>query len=98
MAPQKKLLLETATLRRVWKDPEKRFRISNHARIEMANDGILDADVRHVIPRYEVMWVEWKQDELWHVVGRDLDGRSIRLVLAVYPAVITVKLVTAMVL
>jgi len=89
---------ESAHLKRVWSDPRMRLRFTTHARQEMANDGILESDVRHVITRNGVSWVEWKRDRLWHVEGLDVDGRSIRLVLAVDTVDIIVKLVTAMAL
>ncbi len=98
MASRALLMMETAKLKKIWRDPGMRLRITVHARAEMANDSILETDVRFVISKSGVCWVEWKKDELWHVEGRDIDGRSIRLVVAVNEAEITVKLVTAMAL
>jgi hypothetical protein len=89
---------ETAALRRVWASPSKRFWLTRHAREEAAKDDILESDVRYVIGRNGVSWVEWKQDQLWHVEGADLDGRSIRVVLTVCQPDLSVKIVTVMAL
>jgi hypothetical protein len=98
MTSQAILMTETAALMRVWRNPGARLRITNHAREEMAKDGILESDVRYVITHNGVCWIEKKRDLLWHVEGRDIDGKSIRLVLTVVEAEIVVKLVTAMAL
>jgi hypothetical protein len=45
-----------------------------------------------------VTWVETKKDVLWHVEGKDIDGRSIQLVIAADEAEPSVKLVNAMIL
>lgn len=78
MAPHRPVLgKETAILRQVVGNPYVRFRFTDHARKEMEADQIIEADVRHVLGRYGVSWVEWKKDEIWHVEGLDVDGRSI---------------------
>jgi len=64
----------------------------------MANDEIIEADVSRVLRLEHVCWLEFKADELWHVEGKDVDERSIRLVVAVYGDEIVVKIITAMVL
>lgn len=64
----------------------------------MAKDAIIEADVRHVLERYGVCWVEWRRDEIWHVEGNDIDGRSIRVVVTVDCARAIVKVITAMTL
>ena len=74
------------------------YRWTTHAREEMANDSILEADIRHVLSKNSVSWVEWKTDELWHIEGCDIDGRKIRVVVAVYEATTTIKVITAMAL
>jgi hypothetical protein len=63
----------------------------------MANDEIIEADVRRILQCGVVVWVEFKKEELLHVEGRDSDGRLVRLVVAVYTSEVAVKIVTAMV-
>lgn len=64
----------------------------------MANDDIIEADVSRVLTLGHVRWLEFKVDELWHVEGKDVDERSIRLVVAVYDDEVVVKIITAMTL
>jgi hypothetical protein len=64
----------------------------------MKNDDIIADDVILVLERGSVTWVETKKDLLWHVDGRDIDDRSIRLVIAADQANFIVKIVTAMLL
>jgi hypothetical protein len=87
---------ETNRLRAVIQSPSHRLRITVHARDEMRNDDIIHADVVWVLRVGVVRWMEMKKDELWHVEGKDVDGRSIRLVVAVYDDEVLVKVVTAM--
>jgi ABC-type molybdate transport system ATPase subunit len=89
---------ESAVLSKVMSEGVVRFRYTMHCRKEMAKNNIIEADVRHILKRYGVSWVEWKQDELWHVQGKDVDGRSIRLIIVVNATDVVVKLVTAMAL
>ena len=93
-----RLLVESATLSRVVQSKEVRYRFTAHARQEMANDSIQEHDVRHVLARNGVWWVEWKKDELWHVEGDDIDGRSIRVVMTVRKAESLIKIITVMAL
>lgn len=88
---------ETARLRKLV-SYEFTIRYTNHARDEMRADDIIHADVQVVLSLGRVTWVERKQEPLWHVEGRDVDGRSIRLVVAAYEHVATIKVVTAMTL
>lgn len=83
-------------LHAVARDAGCRIRFTSHARQEMAADGIIEADVRHVLAYGSVTWIETKREEQWHVEGRDVDGKSIRLVVVVYPEEAAVKLITAM--
>ena len=92
------LFTQSALLRRVWSDPSRRVRFTRHASEEMAKDNIIEADVRHVLARNGVCWIEWKQDEIWHVEGDDIDGRSIRVVLALHEVDSLIKIVTVMAL
>ena len=69
------LYRETTILRRVVKQ-RYRFRLGRHGPKEMAADGILEADARRVLRMGSVTWIETKKDELWHVEGKDVDGRE----------------------
>jgi len=89
---------ETARLRKVFANPSKRFRFTRHSFEEMANDDIFEADIRHVLGGGYVTWIETKTDELWHVEGKDIDGRSIRVIVAVDEAALVIKVVTVMLL
>ena len=89
---------ETARLRAVMENPHRRLRFTRHAREEMANDEIIEADVSRVLRLGQVCWLEFKADELWHVEGKDVDERSIRLVVAVHDDEVVVKIITAMTL
>jgi hypothetical protein len=89
---------ETARLRKVFANPDKRFRFTRHSFKEMADDEIFEADIRHVLAGGYVTWIETKLDELWHVEGKDVDGRSIRVIIAVNEADFVIKIVTAMLL
>lgn len=89
---------ETARLRKLISDPHCNIRFTRHAREEMAKDEILAEDINRVLASGSVTWVETKQDVLWHVEGRDLDGRSIRVVLAPDENDAAIKIVTAMLL
>jgi len=90
---------ETARLRKAVSDPPWNLKLTAHAREEMAADNILAAAASHVLKHGQVVWMEvGKRGETWHVEGRDVDGRSIRLVVAVDEAGSAVTVVTAMVL
>jgi hypothetical protein len=94
----KPLPQETALLRTVLKSVDKVFRFSVHSIEEMKVDRISDADIRRVLQFGSVTWVERKRDLLWHVEGRDVDDRAIRVVVAVYQERLIIKIITAMVL
>jgi hypothetical protein len=65
-----------------------------HALEEMAADEIIQADVHHVLINGQVTLVEQKRDELWRVEGRNVDGRRITVIAAVYEQEIRIKVVT----
>lgn len=89
---------ESAILSRVVRAERLRYHWTNHAREEMAHDSIIEADIRHVLSKGPVCWVEFKADEIWHVDGTDIDGRKIRVVVAVSDASTTIKVITTMAL
>jgi hypothetical protein len=88
---------ETARLRRVLDNPNLKWRFTFHALEEMAADDIITADIEKVLRGGVVSWVEQKRDLLWHVEGADVDGRTLRVVIAVEEAMLSVKVITAMV-
>jgi hypothetical protein len=105
MAPRKpqpaSLSKETKRLRdaMVGEKPP-RFWWTRHGREEMANDDIQEPDIERVCFAGAVTWIETKKDELWHVEGVDLDGRSIRVVMSLFEEGDgnVIKVITAMVL
>ncbi len=62
----------------------------------MENDDIRADDIDLILSQGRVTWFEVKRDELLHVEGVDVDGRRIRLVVAVYDDELVIKLITAM--
>ena len=94
-------LRETGRLRSVMAGQwPVRFWWTKHARAEMMKDHIRLPDIDRLCRHGAVVWIEWKHDELWHVEGTDLDGRSIRAVIAPMEgdAETVIKVVTAMAL
>lgn len=94
--PPRSMPNESARLRRLMNNSAKRIRFTAHALIEMKNDDLIEADVRRVLANGLVTWTETKRDLLWHVEGFDVDGRSIRVVIAANEIELTIKIVTAM--
>ena len=87
---------ETARLRRLMKNSAKRLRFTAHAVVEMKNDSFIEADIRYALNVGTVTWVETKRDLLWHVEGSNVDGQSIRVVIAANEIEMTIKIVTVM--
>ncbi|MGH7104421.1 MAG: DUF4258 domain-containing protein [Acetobacteraceae bacterium] len=87
---------ETARLHAIVSGGGLRIRFTGHARQEMAKDAITEPDAMQVPKHGRVTWIETKKEEQWHVEGRDVDGKSIRLVVVVYPEEAAVKVITAM--
>lgn len=71
-----------------------------HGRPEMTTNRITASSVERLCRKGSVVWVESDLDELWHVEGSDLDGRSIRVVVALIEEEneTVIKVVTAMIL
>jgi hypothetical protein len=86
---------ETQTLRRVASDPDCSWRFTTHSLDEMAKDGWTADDVKHAVTNGQVILEEQKQDRLWRVEGKDVDGNRIKVVVAVYENSITIKVITA---
>jgi len=87
---------ETARLRNVMANPSRKFCFTSHSRDEMRADGIIEADIRRVLEQGQVTWMEVKKDQLWHVEGKDVDGRSIRAIVVVNETLYEIKIVTVM--
>ena len=85
---------ETQILRQVACDPRCRFIWTKHALQEVANDGRTTADVEYALTNGRVVLHEQKRDLLWRVIGQDLDGERIQVVVAVYEEAIVIKVVT----
>jgi hypothetical protein len=60
----------------------------------MANDDWTADDVKHAVMNGRVVLQEQKQDVLWRVVGSDIDGGQIQVVVAVSEDKIEIKVVT----
>lgn len=87
---------ETQILRRIANDPDCSWRFTNHALEEMENDGWTADDIRHAVMNGQVVLEEQaKRDRLWRVEGKDVDGNRVQVVVAVYEAIIRVKVITA---
>ena len=56
--------------------------------------GVTAADVLRVLRLGHVTHVEWKKDETWRVEGKDIDGRSIRIITVVRETELLIRLIT----
>jgi hypothetical protein len=92
--PEADFKSETRILRRVVRDPKCRFVFVRHCELRMAERGIAVPAVLRVLDLGRVAWVEQKQDVVWHVEGRDIDGRRLRVVVAVFEDLIKIKVIT----
>jgi hypothetical protein len=92
---QAQYALETATIRRLAADPECRFRWTKHALERMAKRGIHAQDVVNALITGQVLFHEIKEDTLYRVNGRDLNGQRLQVQIAVFEDIITIKVVTA---
>lgn len=96
MSTRRNLMQETSALRRVMSQEVCRLRYTQHSLEEMRNDEIIDADVRSVLRKGNVTWIETKKDILWHVEGKDSESRKIRVVVSVFEDAVVVKIITVM--
>jgi len=92
--PQPHYVTETQVLRSVVTVPGRRFIWTSHALERMAARDVIEADVVEVLTNGQVILEERKQDILWRVRGRDIDGRQLEIVVAVYEESIEIKVVT----
>lgn len=96
MSSHRSLMRETSVLRSVMSKGACRVRYTKHSLEEMGNDEIIDADVRLVLRKGTVTWIETKKDIIWHVEGKDSESRKIRVVISVFEDAIVVKIITVM--
>lgn len=61
----------------------------------MRERGITAPDVIKVLTKGQVTLHEMKEDLLWRVEGRNVDGEGLEVVVAVYQDIIEIKVVTA---
>lgn len=85
---------ETQVLRKVAGNPECRFIWTKHALKAVADDNRTTLDVEQALIRGQVILQEQKRDILWRVIGADLDGNRIQVVVAVDEKEIIIKVIT----
>lgn len=95
MAGEPRYVAETQILRGVLSNPKCRFRYTKHALERMAERDITDPDVVSALTNGQVTLVEYKTDFVWRVRGKDIDGRSLQVEVAVYEDEVRVKVITA---
>jgi hypothetical protein len=96
MANRPNYLSETNVLRKVAKDARCRWIFTKHSLIELQNDQRTAEDIRYLcMTNGQVTLQEVKQDLLWRVEGRGIDGEWIEAVVAVFETTIKIKVITA---
>jgi hypothetical protein len=84
-------------VRRLAKDRDCDFEWKKHALVEMADGKPFPAtapDVVYCLTNGQVILEEYKEDILWRVKGRDLDGRTLQVIIAAYESEKRIKIVT----
>jgi 1,6-anhydro-N-acetylmuramate kinase len=66
-----------------------------HALERMAERKITAADVERVIKHGRIVFHELKQDDVYRVQGRDVDGLEMQVSVAFYETEILIKVITA---
>jgi 1,6-anhydro-N-acetylmuramate kinase len=66
-----------------------------HAEKRMAERGIIAADVERVIKHGRIVFHELKEDDVYRVQGRDIDGEEMQVSVAFYETEILIKVITA---
>jgi hypothetical protein len=85
---------ETQQLRAVVSNQECRYIFTRHAEKKMKERKISAEDIRHALMNGHVTLSELKRDQVWRVEGTDIDGRRIRVEVAVYVDAVVVKVIT----
>jgi hypothetical protein len=91
---QQSYVAETQVLRRVASNPECTWSYSKHAEERMAERNIQASDIQQALINGHVVLEERKRDLLWRIDGKDIDGRRIQVVAAIYKEAIEIKIVT----
>ncbi|WP_414462782.1 DUF4258 domain-containing protein [Hyphomicrobium sp. DY-1] len=94
---EQKFDAERLICRKIAKDPACRWVFTLHALDEMSRDmepPCTQADIKHMLTNCQITWVEFKKDQLWRAVGKDLDGRVITAVVAVFANEPRIKIIT----
>jgi hypothetical protein len=85
---------ETQILRRVARDPACRWIFTRHAEDMTGERNKTAPDIQHALTNGRVTLHEQKRDLLWRVLGADVDGNRMEVVVAVYEDAIAIKVVT----
>ena len=95
--PKASYVGETHILRELVADPNCRYIWTRHFLVEkMEKSKIWQADVEYALMNSHVELIEThKKDILWRAVGHDVDGRRLSILVAAYPDICAIKVVTA---
>ncbi len=95
--PKASYVSETQIVLELASDPDCRYIWTQHFLVERREKRkISQADIQYALTIGHVELVETnKKDILWRVVGNDVDGRRITVLVAVYPDIRAIKIVTA---
>jgi hypothetical protein len=85
---------ETEILHRVASNPDCWFRWTDHAEKRMAQYGRTADDVICALINGQVTRVDVKEDIIYRVKGKDIDGAPLEVAAAVFERTITIKVVT----
>ena len=95
--PKASYVSETQILQELVSDPNCRYFWTRHFLVEkMEERQIWQADVEYALTNSHVVLIEThKRDILWRVIGHDVDGRRLTILVAAYPDICAIKVVTA---
>lgn len=93
---QPSYIAETKIVRQLAANIDCEWQWSRHFFDEASAEDppILQPDVEHALKFGTVIFEEHKKDVLWRVRGKDLDGRSITAVVAVFEKMQMIRVVT----
>jgi Domain of unknown function (DUF4258) len=87
-------LVATHALRRIADNPQCRWVFKRHALQRMAERKITAADVERVIKHGRIIFHELKEDDVYRLEGRDVDGVEMQVSVAFYETEILIKVIT----
>ena len=88
-------ILQKTVLQKTARHPKCRWQFTKHSLEEMEADNVTAPDIKHALMNGQVALEETaKRDILWRVVGNDLDGHRIQVVVAVFEQIIKIKVIT----